>query len=418
MPTQNQESNRRVLGILIKRERLEQGYSLRELAKETNISHTLISNIENGKQIANEATLEDIFKALDLEFYDNSELQIDFMQYYEEILKYLLGYEYQKAQKLTDEIEIFEDRLIRSYFAIDYFLIKTLSRTLIKTINSEVTDIINTYEDLIELFSPKQKQLFYFVSGLDYLNRERYVNASSKMMKALQIGDRNLDVFIKEYLVRAFIRQYKFTDTMAIAQEAVQEFERRTEYLRAMRVRLTIIRIYLHIMKLDKVDEMLTYVESFASKMNIVSLIDHCMFLRSKASFQKKHYKDSEYYLNQHSNQQNPWLILPRFRTLTMLKDEKVHTFYKDIIENKSTEITLKTLLLIKVLYQHHFKDDSTEEYLSDLEALTEEAVQSMDQELITLSYNLQIVFYKQARKYKKALDVVDKFLHLKKLYI
>ena len=56
-----------VLGILIRSSRINQGYSLRDLAELTKISHTLISNIEKGKLIPTEDTLwrANVYKCAD-----------------------------------------------------------------------------------------------------------------------------------------------------------------------------------------------------------------------------------------------------------------------------------------------------------------------------------------------------------------
>ena len=65
------KENHRVLGILIRSERINKGFSLRELGERANISHTLISNIEKGKQTPTPETLSDIFEILDLRFYSD-----------------------------------------------------------------------------------------------------------------------------------------------------------------------------------------------------------------------------------------------------------------------------------------------------------------------------------------------------------
>ena len=102
-----------------------------------------------------------------------------------------------------------------------------------------------------------------------------------------------------------------------------------------------------------------------------------------------------------------------------MLRDGRVHDYYKNVVLKRQKELTRKKFLLIKVLYLWHFpKERSDEEYLQAIIELVEEGKRSMDQEVITLSHNLHIIYYKEKRSYKKALDIVEEFLQLKKIYI
>ena len=413
------KSNQTVLGVMIRTKRSEIGYSLRDLAELTNISHTLISNIETGKQVASDATLSDIFRALDLKLFDDEKISVKFKKQYNLIFRALVEYEYDKAKKLVTEIEKDHDIYEHSYEVINYNVIRCFYYTLTNTPLAELSDIKNKYDLVVEFLNENQKQMFSFIKGLQYINMERYKDASNNFYEALKLGDKNVDVLIKEYNARALLRQYKFTDTMALSDEAIEEYEKRTDYIRAMRCRLTIVRIYLHIMQIDKVLELVNYVDRFASKMKIQSLVDQCNVIRATCSFSLKDYKNAESYLSLHQNQSTHWLILPWFRIYTMLRDGRVHDYYKNVVIKRQGEITRKKFLLIKVLYMWHFDEmRNDEEYESAIIELIKEGRECMDQEVITLAYNLHIIYYKEKRSYKKALEIVDEFLQLKKIYI
>ena len=57
-------------------------------------------------------------------------------------------------------------------------------------------------------------------------------------------------------------------------------------------------------------------------------------------------------------------------------------------------------------------------EYLKSLEELKTLSVLIKDQENITLSHNLLIQFYKDKKRYKKALEIAEEFLQEKKISI
>lgn len=417
--TSNDKTNLIVLGILIRTTRTEKGYSLRKLAELTNISHTLISNIETGKQVPSEATLADLFKVLDLHLHEDPVIHDEMHYYYNEIFKSLFSYEYDVAKELVEQMESKTAVYEFSYEVVRFNIIRCFYYTLTNTSVDNIDNIIDKYMSVIEFLNDRQQQMIYFIKGLNLLNKEYYKDSAENLKKALTIGDRSIDVLIKEYHVRALIRQYKFMDTMNCAHAAIAEFEKRTEYIRAMRVRLSVVRVYLHIMQTDEVDKLIEYVERFATKMKIQSLVDHCLFIKSLSYFQQKRYKEAEFALRRHENQVTPWLMLPRMRIYTMLRDGRVHAYYENVVVKRQKEITRKTFLLIKVIYLLHFEERRVgDDYLEAIEELIIESKKANDQEAITFSYNLLIIYYKDKRSYKKALDVVEEFLHLKRLFI
>ena len=411
--------NLSVLGILVRVARLNKGYSLRQLSSLTNISHTLISNIEKGKQPPAEATLSDIFAVLDLKLYASEEIQKDMSYYYKTIFTHLLNHEYPDAEKALKEMEKKGEQYKYSFEVVNYIIIRCLFYTLTNTYLEAKDEELARYEKVLEFFSPEQKQLFYFIKGLDYLNLDNYKLASDNFEKALTMGNKNLDVIIKEYLVEAYIHQYKFTDGLSIAQEAIEVFELKTIYTRAMKCRILIAKVYLKILKLDQTQKLVDYVDSFATQFKFKILTDECRILKAEILFFKKNYSGAIKELELHSEQSSSELILPRFRSYLMGKDERLFNYYNEIISNDKNRITRSKYLLIKVLMlwiHEGIRDDV--EYVDSLNELTQIAVEANNQEIIGLAHNLLIIFYREKRKYKKALEVADQLLMLKKIHI
>ena len=86
-----EKNNMKMLGVIVRYNRVNKGYSLRGLAKITNISHTLISNFEKGKVVPHHETIKDIFSNLDLVFYDSPDISPKFTDYYNRIYRHSLG---------------------------------------------------------------------------------------------------------------------------------------------------------------------------------------------------------------------------------------------------------------------------------------------------------------------------------------
>ena len=408
-----------VLGILIRVARMKQGYSLRNLATLTNISHTLISNIEKGKQPPSEATLTDIFSVLKLKLYTEPEIKTEMTYFYKEIFSRIVNHHYIEASNLIAEMEKKGHIYENSFEVVNYIVIRCLYYT-ITNIKLDVKEkTISQYEKVIEFFTLEQKQLFYFIKGLNYLNKEYFIMASDNFEIALSITDKEINPVIKEYLVQAYIGQYRITDSVALANAAIEEFEEKTVYVRAMKCRMLIAKIYVFILKLDKAQILVDYVDSFTKQFNIAVLTNECHILKSAIAFYNKDYLLAVEELEEYTDQEARELILPRFRIYLMNKDDRLLDFYYDVMENKKDLLTINKYLLIKVLMMWVNKDVRVDkEYIDSLNQLSELSINSNDQEYIGLSHNLLIDYYRENRKYKKALEIADELLLLKKIHL
>lgn len=417
--SENNKLNKSVLGILIRVARIEQGYSLRSLSSLTDISHTLISNIEKGIQPPSDATLVDIFRVLKLKLYTSKEIGKEMAYFYKNILENLVNNQYEEAEKLVREMEKKANLYENSYEVINYFVIRCLFYTITDTFLDTIYKTIKQYEKVIEFFTDEQKQLFYFIMGLDNLNSNKYKQASEYFEKALVLGNKDLDVVIKEYLVVALNKQYKFIDSVTYAESTIEEFEEKTIYIRAMKCRLSIAKVYTQILKLDQAQNLIDYVESFANQFSIDILTNRCHILNAEIMFFKKEYANAVKELEQHTVQDSKHLILPKFRAYLMSKDKRLFAYYKDIMESKKDVIQRNEYLLIKVLMMWtdlEIRDDT--EYVNGLNELINTSIEIHDQEVIGLTHNLLIDFYREKRKYKKALEIADSLLMHKKIHL
>jgi len=411
--------NKSVLGIIIRTNRNKQGLTLRALAKMASISHTLISNIENGKQLPSEETLSDLFKALGLKLHDDVSLTDEMDEASKAILTDLMNHHYKKAAGRISILKKKEDSFLHSLEVINYVLISCLFHTLTDTRNTDIDSCIEEYGNVIDFFSETQKQLFDFIVGLNALNKDYYKVASDSFEAALRKGDRKLDVLIKEYLVESYMKQYKFTDSVRIAENVIAEYEDRALYLRAMNTRLSIARVYTTILKHKEAFEQVEYVESFSKQFNLEILMDQCRIIRSEIHFLRKEYKHTLKILRNVKDIQPKYILYPMFRALLMLKHEGLNAYYKMIVDTKQNQISEIGFLIIKVLMLWKNPDmDKDDEYIKSLHKLADLSVEANYQEYVGLTYNLLIMYYRERRKYKKALEIADEFLLNKRIHI
>lgn len=412
--------NNKVLGILIRSNRMNKGYSLRELGERANISHTLISNIEKGKQIPSNETLRDLFDELDLVFYDDEELHNEFVEKESLIYNHIFNHDYDDAKLLLRLLELKEDQYLFSRDVVDFVLLQGFYNAIAFQRMDRVNEIIEQYGPLVEFFTPEQTQMIYFIQGLYLLNRERYNMAAIEFQQALSLGDKERDVYIKQYYCESLVKQYKFIDTYRITNNIIKEFEDRTIYMRSMKTKLIQARIYYHIAKNKEVYEITDYVERFAYKYNVHELIEECVMFRAAIDIRDGNYDKAKQQLLRMPDQQSLSTTLLRFKIYFVQDNiEEMEKYYNELSTFESIRanekvwkyLQIQTMSKVPRLFEK-------EKFVELVKWLIDFSSQNNDQEMITLSYNYLIKFYHQERSYKKALEVAENLLHFKKIRI
>ena len=209
IPHSYTDDNLKVLGIVIRSKRIEKGYSLRDLGDITNISHTLISNIEKGKQIPNKDSLSEIMRALDLEYNDDPIMLKEMRELRSRMVTLLMYQEYEQAKVVLNKLMEQEELYLHSPQVVNYIILKYLYIAMTNTPDTDIDDALEHYSKVVEFFGDIQTQMFHLIVGLNHLNNERYNRASETFEQALKIGDKQYDAFVKEYLVITMVRGFR-----------------------------------------------------------------------------------------------------------------------------------------------------------------------------------------------------------------
>lgn len=418
IPSAYANENLRVLGVAIRSKRLEIGYSLRDLSDITKISHTLISNIEKGKQSPAPETLRDILNALHLEFHDDEEL-LDNMKIIRHRMIYaLMHHEYEEAGQLFRQLEKDEDIYLYSPQLINYLILKYLYLTMTGVRSKNIDQTLEHYMGLSEFFGDLQYQMFLFIVGLNHLNHERYNRALETMNQALLTGNKEYDVFIKQYIIISMVRQYKFMDAFNLAKEVIDEFENRTIYIRAMQVKLQVARVYYIIHKFKEIEEIIEQVERFARKYKDPRLINELLLIRVAVLLKQSRFDEAEKAIKDMPEQKSIPVALHRFKLARLQnRTEEIKKVYKEVMKfpEVKNHYKIPKLLTVQAMYKVPELYDE-EVYLSTIEYLCEKAVENNDQDIIGIAYNYLLEYYYSKRQYKKATEVAQEFLHHKRI--
>ncbi len=408
------KENIKVLGLLVRRKRVELGYSLRDLGEIANISHTLISNFERGIVIPHKDTIKEIFSVLSLHFYDDIKLEEDFQEKYKMIFKHLLYYEYKKAEILFTEMDKNKHIYENSTVVVNYSLIALLYKVLTNTYKKNIDKTFQQSELIFDYYSNNQKQLFYFIKGLKYLNGELYSDARNYFEKALKIGDHKLDLIINEHYVIGLSKSNKYIDSRLTADECILEYEKQTNYIRAMRVRTSIARDFIRIKKYDHAIELYNHVLEFSIKYGVKDLENRCNSMLAVICSQREEYTNAEVFLSKVTQLKSREYISCKIHVLFNLgKIDELHEFYDEVVDIERDDPINKTknyFEMVKLSFNKSFFDENAYEKL--VKKQIEIGLISDDGEMLTLYSTFLIKHYKKERKYKKALEVSEALLH------
>jgi len=409
-----EKNNLKVLGILVRYKRVTFGYSLRDLGKITNISHTLISNFERGNKIPHNDTIKDIFKFLELDFYNDPNISKDFSILYKKILEHLFFYEYEDAKELIKTIEKKRNIYEHSVEVINFMIIRYLFYLLTGTYIEEKDKGLDQYEVVLEFFSSTQKQLFYFIKGLDKLNQEYYSQAGMFFEKALRVGDRKIDLLIKEYYVKTLSKTNKFVDSRIIADKCIREYEKQTNYVRAMRLRIMIAYDFIRIFKYKEAKEMYNFVYNYSVKYKVEDLENDCNTRMAHIAILEKDFEKARDYLVKVTPPYSRVFYYIKFDLIIHFgTEDDFLNYYNKVMANPWINSHPKTMNFFKlILMRYDTKYMDKKEYERILKEQINYAFLTNDSETMEISSKFLIRFYKSERRYKNALEVSENFLH------
>jgi len=412
----SRKENIKVLGLIIRVARAKKGYSLRALAEIAKISHTLISNIEKGKIIANLDTINEIFNILDLEFHWGDELTNDFNDKFEKIYNHLFYYEYDKAKELIMELEKDKDIYQHSTEVVNYEIIRCLYYKMANEVIPSYI-LLDYYSNYLEYFNDTQKQLFHFIKGIDFLNKELYRDGRLAFEVTLSYPKTRLNMMINEYYAIALSKSNKYVDAKEISDKAITQYEHEASYIRAMRVRTRIAFDFIRIHKFKEADELYQKVKRFSIKYKVKDLENRCNTFLGYLAAYVKDYDLAEKYLS--------LVKEPRVRHYYYLKlfiapfnrnDEEFYKLYDEYCNLPAVLRSYKAQRFMEIYYfRYDEKNMDRDKYEKNLKEIVNDGFKSDDGEIIDRATMMLIELYQKERRYKLAFKAYDRLLQFLK---
>lgn len=209
----------RILGQRYADLRNEKGYSLRGIGRSLNVSPSLISNIENGKTVANVETLSSMYEAIGQTLW----LDQTTLERFDQKLKQFIYAVYLRDEALQKsliaEIEPFEEQLTHSLLYVDFVLYRGIHDIFYaqRESSAEYQALFSYYDAL----SSDQRDMLNALTGHEAFTKENYALAKSRF--ELIVQDSAHPVFLASahtYLAQIHGKRFNLHRVIQHAREA------------------------------------------------------------------------------------------------------------------------------------------------------------------------------------------------------
>lgn len=195
------KDNKKIIGSIIKFNRIKQNISQKTLSKGICVA-SYLSRIENGDLTPSEEVISIIFNRLGLTFNDSDDFLEKGSKRLILFLEKLHFNEFDMTNEIFDELEKQENDYITSPLVIDYFLAK-LARYCSTPNRDKFESSKNLLDSSFDLLSQQQKFLYNFYIGIDTLIISQDKSLGKKLIEeALTYKDNGHCYFWLSYAYR------------------------------------------------------------------------------------------------------------------------------------------------------------------------------------------------------------------------
>ncbi|CUP06008.1 helix-turn-helix transcriptional regulator [Clostridium disporicum] len=309
------KDNKKIIGSIIKLNRLNQNISQKTLSKGVCVA-SYLSRIENGDLIPSEEVISIIFNRLGLTFNDSKEFLEKGINRLKLFFESLHFNEFDLTNEIFNELESQENDYITSPLVIDYFLAK-LARYCSTPNREKFESSKELLHSSFELLSPQQKFLYNFYVGVDTLNLSDNKSIGKEFIEeALTYKDNGHCYYWLSYAYRIENNPIKSYDCI---KKALDFYVTEGNIISIMSCYEKIAEV--HFM-LDNYSDAITYLKislSIAEKLKNRYFIEHLNSIISWAYYRLKEYSTSLNYLKNNTGLVDHRMLVPDSITKSLI---------------------------------------------------------------------------------------------------
>lgn len=408
------KSNLKVLGRVFRMHRIHKGYSIRGIARSENISHTVISDIENGKVYPNIDTLVSLFKHVGVELWADEE---DLFAVYEDLnlLNETVYYrEDDYAKNIYARLEEKHDKLFYSLLMVDY----TLARCLYKSVYLQDYDNeqLNRLEHFYKHFSTEQKEKFNLIKGTNLFRVYKPQEAINYLKRNLELNGNQKAVAISlSYISESYKHLFHAYNAIDYGKQASEKHGANANLVRKIRSDAVVIDMLIDMERFEEAQQLLnsltltideTELEMTPTRRYFDFLKPYMLFRQGKPKdaydvLIKQEYKIPSYY----------------FFKAEILLALKRHDEAADVLDKSLTYDFVQADFVysrLNKLFYHYLKQEFNVGNYEDLiDELLEKPHFFEDFMVFRFACQIGIAFYEANKNYVKALEFAKKCMNI-----
>lgn len=384
------KNNQKIIGSIIKLNRIKQNMSQKSLSKGICVP-SYLSRIENGDLLPSDDVISIIFNKLGLTFNDSDEFVENGKKSFDSFFYNLNFNEFDFTTKLFDKIESKESDFITSPLILDYYLAK-LARYCCTPKRPKFNDSKNALLSAFDLLSSKQKSLYNFYVGIDLLNLDGDILDGKKYLKeALSFKENGHCYYWLSYSYRLENNTIKAYDCI---KKALDLYVVEGNFISIMNSYEKIAEVYF---MLDNYTDAISYLKKslrMSQKLKNSHYIDHINSMLAWSHYRLREYDTALEYISMNSKIADHRIIIP--------------------------DPLLESLIYFTISDKDKLRE-------SILNLTTAQSLEQINEDLANIFYKF-FTFYLENEKYMKShiweglliyiIDSVPKFIELKKVFI
>lgn len=282
-------------GMMIRIERLNKRYTLRQLAKLSGLSHTLINKIEHGNHTITEDVYNKLTLALHVTFQHDEDKNTFFYDMLPQIHDAIFYADPKNVRKHMDIIFEDNDYYIHSICMVDYMILYIGEHTHVHILEThDATPYVHTLSQTIALGSKSQQQRFYLYRAmyhyitqnindmLDDLNRGQALDPETK-----------LEGLYHYFFGRAESENFAISRANTHYLKAIEIFDKSNNIRRRMYAKLHYHVNQLKIYEYEGIEDALNTLYIFAEKDNLTWMKHRAILTRMLYHMLNNNYEEA-----------------------------------------------------------------------------------------------------------------------------
>ncbi len=288
------KDNLKILGNLFKHYRIKRGYSLRGAARSVNVSHTVISDIENCKICPNVNTLQMLYRTVGLTLEISPETIRERKAVLQRLYDAIYFQRNDSIDALFSEMKKHTHSYLFSPLRVEYMLATDAYRTVMGKRNAGrvLTDLEHFYDSL----STFQKQTLNTVKGIAFFLERRYTDALNSLKEAVSFhSSKKVEAVALSYLAYTYDALYLFHRSLHTSKEAAKAHSRLMSPIRKIHVDLLTVKSLIDLKKLEEAEKHLQSLGQVVHQpeYNTINTKDNFSILRAYLAFVQRRFTDT-----------------------------------------------------------------------------------------------------------------------------